>query len=91
LTAQLRLGVIAAVAVLALDQASKLWLLRVFDIGRRGAVQLTPFLDLVLAWNPGISFGWFQNDSATAQVILTVIKAAAVIILGDLDWRGRAP
>jgi signal peptidase II len=88
LTAQLRLGVIAAVAVLALDQASKLWLLRVFDIGRRGAVQLTPFLDLVLAWNPGISFGWFQNDSATAQVILTVIKAAAVVILAI--WMARS-
>jgi signal peptidase II len=88
LTAQLRLGVIAAVAVLALDQASKLWLLRVFDIGHRGAVKLAPFLDLVLAWNPGISFGWFQNDSPTAQIILTLIKAAAVIILAI--WMARS-
>ncbi len=63
LTANLRPGVIAAIAALALDQASKLWLLFVFDIGHRGAVKLTPFLDLVLAWNVGISFGWFQNDS----------------------------
>jgi signal peptidase II len=88
LTAPLRPGIIAAVLVLALDQASKFWLLRVFDIGRRGAVQLTPFLDLVLAWNPGISFGWFQNDGAVAQIVLLTIKAIAVIVLAV--WMARS-
>jgi signal peptidase II len=86
--AQLRLGVIAAVTVLALDQASKLWLLRVFDIGHRGAVKLAPFFDLVLAWNPGISFGWLQNDSPTAQIMLMLIKAVAVVILAI--WMARS-
>jgi len=88
LTPHLRPGVIAALAVLLLDQASKLWLLRVFDIGHRGAVRVTPFFDLVLAWNPGISFGWFQNDSPVAQIILMVIKAVAVIVLAI--WMARS-
>src|SRR5438046_4519073 len=83
-----RPGVIAAVAVLALDQASKLWLLYVFDIGRRGAVRVTPFFDLVLAWNVGISFGWFQNDGALAQFALTAIKTVAVIVLAI--WMARS-
>ena len=48
MTRPLRAGIIAAVAALVLDQASKLWLLFVFDIARRGAVQVTPFFDLVL-------------------------------------------
>ena len=74
-------GVITAVAVLALDQASKLWLLFVFGISHRGAVQVTPFFDLVLAWNVGISFGWFQNDSQIAQISLMIIKAVAVVVL----------
>jgi len=73
--------VIAGLAVLALDQASKLWLLNVFDIARRGVVKVTPFFDLVLAWNVGISFGWFQSDSQLAQISLMIIKAAAVIVL----------
>src|SRR3981081_4019913 len=81
MNSHLRPGIIAAIAVLVLDQASKLWLLYVFDIARRGAVRLTPFLDLVLAWNVGISFGWFQNDSLVAQIVLTAVKAAAVIVL----------
>ena len=91
LTAHVRLGAIAAVTVLALDQATKLWLLRVFDIGHRGSVKLTPFFDLVLAWNPGISFGWFQNDSPTAQIVLMLIKAAAVLILAVWMARSRTP
>jgi len=84
----LRSGVIAAVAVLALDQASKLWLLFVFDIARRGAVNVTPFFDLVLAWNVGISFGWFQNDSQLAQIGLMIVKAVAVIVLAI--WMARS-
>ncbi len=68
LTSPLRAGLIAAIATLVLDQASKLWLLYVFDIAHRGAVRVTPFFDLVLAWNPGISFGWFQNESPAAQI-----------------------
>ena len=81
-------GVIAAIAVLALDQASKLWLLFVFGIGHRGAVKVTPFFDLVLAWNIGISFGWFQNDSQAAQIALMVVKAVAVIALAI--WMARS-
>jgi signal peptidase II len=88
LTSRLRPGVIAALAALALDQASKLWLLFVFDLARRGAVKVTPFLDLVLAWNVGISFGWFQNDSQVAQIILMLIKAVAVIVLAI--WMARS-
>jgi signal peptidase II len=83
-----RTGIIAAIAVLVLDQASKLWLLRVFDIGHRGAVKVTPFFDLVLAWNIGISFGWFQSDSLLAQITLMVVKAVAVIVLAI--WMARS-
>jgi signal peptidase II len=88
MTPHLRSGVIAAVVALVLDQASKLWLLFGYDIANRGAVRLTPFLDLELAWNVGISFGWFQNDSPMAQAALIVIKAVAVVVLAI--WMARS-
>jgi signal peptidase II len=91
LSHHLRLGVIAAVATLVLDQASKFWLVRVFDIAHRGTVRLTPFFDLVLAWNQGISFGWFQNDGFTAQIVLMAIKAIAVVVLAVWMARSRTP
>jgi signal peptidase II len=88
MSSHLRPGVIAALTVLVLDQASKLWLLFVFDLAHRGAVKVTPFFDLVLAWNVGISFGWFQNDGQLAQIILMLIKAVAVILLAI--WMARS-
>jgi signal peptidase II len=88
LSLHLRLGVIVALATLVLDQASKFWLVRVFDIARRGTVKLTSFFDLVLAWNQGISFGWFQNDGPTAQIALLAVKAVAVVVLAI--WMARS-
>ncbi|MBH5398564.1 signal peptidase II [Bradyrhizobium sp. CNPSo 4010] len=84
----LRAGILAAMVTLVADQASKLWLLNVFDLARRGAVRVTPFFDLVLAWNIGISFGWLQNDSQAAQLALMAVKAIAVVALAI--WMARS-
>jgi signal peptidase II len=84
----LRPGIIAGLVTLVLDQASKLWLLYVFDIGQRGTVRVTPFFDLVLAWNIGISFGWLQNDSPLAQAALMTVKVLAVVALAI--WMARS-
>jgi signal peptidase II len=83
-----RAGILTAVVTVVLDQASKLWLLNGFDIARRGVVKVTPFFDLVLAWNIGISFGWLQNDSQAAQTALMAVKAVAVVAL--VIWMVRA-
>lgn len=88
MTPALRSGIVAGVLALIADQASKLWLLFVFDIGRNGAVRVTPFFDLVLAWNTGISYGWFQNDSPAGAAILLAIKAVAVVLLAV--WMARS-
>ncbi|MFK4385987.1 MULTISPECIES: signal peptidase II [unclassified Bradyrhizobium] len=84
----LRAGILAAMVTLVADQASKLWLLNVFELARRGVVRVTPFFDLVLAWNIGISFGWLQNDSQAAQLALMAVKAVAVIALAI--WMARS-
>ncbi|MHC4041050.1 signal peptidase II [Bradyrhizobium sp. 23AC] len=84
----LRAGILAALVTLVADQASKLWLLNAFDLARRGVVKVTPFFDLVLAWNIGISFGWLQNDSQAAQLALMAVKAVAVVALAI--WMARS-
>ncbi|MCK1650380.1 signal peptidase II [Bradyrhizobium sp. 149] len=84
----LRAGILATLVTLVADQASKLWLLNVFDLARRGAVSVTPFFDLVLAWNIGISFGWLQNDGQAAQLALMAVKVLAVIALAI--WMARS-
>src|SRR5947209_11550737 len=88
MNSRLRPGVFAALLVLLLDQASKLWLLFAFDIVHRGAVEVTPFFDLVLAWNVGISFGWLQSENQLAQLALMAVKAIAVVVLAV--WMARS-
>src|SRR4029453_3563430 len=72
----------------AIDQASKLWLLHVFDLPVRAPVRLTPFLDLVLAWNKGISYGLFQQQGPLGQWVPFALKVIAVALLWI--WLARA-
>ena len=83
-----RFGLVVAVLAAAVDQAVKLWLLLVVDLGARGMVTLTPFFDLVLTWNTGISYGLFRQEGPLGQWALLALKAIAVILLWI--WLSRA-
>ena len=76
-----RFGLAVAVASAAVDQAVKLWLIFVFELGARGVVMLAPFLDLVLTWNTGISYGLFPQEGPVGQWVLLAVKALAVALL----------
>lgn len=84
----LRAGLVAAITTLVLDQATKQWLLQVFDLPRRGAFEVTSFFDLVMAWNTGISYGWFQNQGPLGQTLLVALKAVAVVVMAV--WMARS-
>ena len=83
-----------ALTVLA-DQLSKSWVVSYFDAGRLGAApgtpvpqrMVTPFFNLVLTWNRGMSFGLFNRDAAWNAVLFSVL--AAVIVTALLVWLWR--
>ncbi len=75
------LGLAVAAATGVVDQAAKLWLANVFDLGSRGQVALAPWLDFVLTWNTGISYGLFPQESALGQWALLAFKALVVVLL----------
>jgi signal peptidase II len=88
-----RVGLTAAIASAFVDQALKLWLYYVFELPARGIVHLTPFLDLVLIWNKGISYGLFQQEGPLGQWTLLALKAIAVALLWiwlSRVWSGLA-
>jgi signal peptidase II len=85
----LRLGLITAIIALVLDQANKLWLLFGYDIAAHQPVHLTPFLDIVLAKNPGISYSLFRAHGAVERWTLFAIAIAATALLTFWLWRTR--
>jgi signal peptidase II len=83
-----RLGALLALATLALDQASKLYLLFGYDLPVREPLVLAPFLELIVVWNRGISYGLFQQESELGRWALLAVMIAAAV--GLSVWMARA-
>lgn len=79
-------GVAAATALV--DQANKAWMLYVYDIGAKGTVRIAPFLDLVLVWNQGVSYGMLQQRTELGRWGLILFAFTASIALAI--WLARA-
>ena len=84
------LGFWAAIGALAADQFSKVLLLYAFHFAAEPGVRVpvTPFFDLVMVWNRGISYGLFQAEGMMGTILLTVFSLAAMAALGW--WLMRA-
>ncbi|HYM99100.1 MAG TPA: signal peptidase II [Aestuariivirgaceae bacterium] len=63
------------------DQLFKWWMLRVFDIATTQPVVVTPFFNLVLAWNQGVSYGWFAQSGNLGQIVLIAVSLLASAFL----------
>ncbi len=79
-------GARAALAAFALDQANKLWLIYFYHLGLRQPVRLTPFLDLILAKNSGISYSLLSAHGAVGRWSLFALAIAATALLALWLW-----
>ena len=73
-----RLGLILAVWVFALDQFTKFWILKIVNLDERPPIQLTPFADLLMAWNEGVSYGLLATNAQELLVILSLLISAVL-------------
>lgn len=92
---RLRQGLAVALAILAADQALKALMLHVVfalppPIGPQSwhpPIAITGFFNLVMVWNPGISFGLLDGGGAWTRWALTGLATAVVI--GLAIWLRR--
>ena len=54
---------------------------RCASIESSAGIAVTPFLDLVMVWNTGVSYGLFQAGGLTGTLILTTFSLGAVAAL----------
>src|SRR6185503_8490643 len=77
-------GFLVAGLALAADQVCKnllLYGLHFKDLGPAARIELTPFLELIMVWNRGVSYGLFQAESLAGTIIITVVSLIAVAAL----------
>jgi signal peptidase II len=91
-----RLGLMAyalSAVVIVLDQLSKFWILEVFKLPGRGSVPVTPFFNLTMVWNRGVSFGLFRAEEDLARWGLAgfSIAVAAAFAFWVADSSRRLP
>jgi signal peptidase II len=82
-------GLIAAALALIADQGLKLFLLYGAGFAHMSpgaAVPVLPFFDLVMVWNPGISYGLFPASSAMGTWALMGVSSLAVAALTWWLW-----
>lgn len=84
-----RAGAVALlILVIVVDQATKFWVL---GLGlANGPMEVTPFLDLTLVMNRGISYGLFQQDGVGRWVLVAATVAASLALAAWL-WRAKRP
>jgi signal peptidase II len=79
-------GLASAAAALAADQGSKLLLLYVLhfiEMGPREGIPVLPFFNLVMVWNPGVSYGLFPAHGPVGTALLAAFSLLAV---AGLTW-----
>ena len=80
-------GFAVAAATLVVDQANKLFLLDVYDIEIRQPLRLGPYLDVVMARNPGISYSLLSARSAAGRWALVAFVVVASGLIAWWLWR----
>lgn len=76
-----RFALWVAVAVFVCDHALKTWVLFGLGLPQRGQVPLLPFLDFVMVWNRGISYGLLQQHGDLGRWLLTALGLGASVLL----------
>lgn len=83
-------GLVAAALALAADQGFKLFLLYGMGFARLGpndAVAVLPFFNLVMVWNPGISYGLFPAASRWGAALLVTVSLGGAGLFSWLLWQ----
>jgi signal peptidase II len=73
----LHLGLVIAGLVIVVDQLSKWAILTLLG----DPIAVTPFFNLVVVWNRGVSFGMFDSTGAYAPWLLSGLALAVVVAL----------
>jgi signal peptidase II len=80
---------IISIFIFLLDFFSKYFLINLYDLGSKGRVYITSFLDFILVLNPGISFGILSNGNDIQRWTLSFLSILVIFYL--YYWSTKSP
>jgi signal peptidase II len=80
------LALALAMVLLMLDQVTKMMVLTSPALAE-GGVAVTSYFNLVLVWNPGVSFGMLRQLGTELSGLIAVLTLLVVVILLGWLWR----
>lgn len=82
------MGLLTILLVLAADQGSKYLVLNPLHLQDGHLLTVAPFLNLVLVWNHGITFGLLAGMGG--KILFTLVASLMVLALLVWLWRARS-
>jgi signal peptidase II len=75
-----KIGILLGIVTLVLDQVSKTYVVNILSTNPDHIVNSLPFLNIILTWNNGITFGLFRQYSAS-HIIFSLLASLVTMIL----------
>ena len=85
----IRLGLPVSAVIIALDQATKTWIVHDIMAPPRW-IEVTAFFNIVMVWNKGASLGLFSTQSPWTQAVLGGFAVVISIVLAVWMYRARS-
>ncbi|MCA0432889.1 MAG: signal peptidase II [Proteobacteria bacterium] len=79
------LGTIIMALIFVADQLTKYWILTIVNLDERDSIAVTPFLNLTMAWNKGVSYGLLTTHAQQILILMSIFISLVLFI-----WLARA-
>lgn len=80
-----------AALIIALDQASKYWIVNIMGLRVPGdQIEISKFFDLTLVWNRGVSFGLFRSPDGQETIRWALAAFQIAIAVALIVWVRKA-
>ncbi len=85
--APLALGLLIVAVGFVADQLTKLWVLFGTGLPQGESIRVLPFMEFILVWNRGISYGLMQQHTELGRWLLVAFSIVAIVLLSA--WMRR--
>jgi signal peptidase II len=81
------LNFIILITIFLIDRISKIYILKLAEVGNSVDIYVTSYLNLFLIWNKGIAFGLLSINESLIYNIITIIISLIIITILFMMWK----